>query len=44
MNGDDAGAFKMLHSYRGNTSKRVNITLDMSPNTEEYYNYIEYLD
>lgn len=44
VNGDDAGAFKMLHSYRGNTSKRVNITLDMSPDTEEYYNYIEYLD
>ena len=41
---DDAGAFKMLHAYRGNDSKRVNIKLNMSPDTEHYYNYIEYLD
>ena len=44
VNGDDAGAFKMLHAYRGNDSKRVNIKLNMSPDTEHYYNYIEYLD
>lgn len=44
VNGDDAGAFKMLHAYRGNDSKRVNIKLNMSPDTEYYYNYIEYLD
>ena len=44
VNSDDAGAFKMLHAYRGNDSKRVNIKLNMSPDTEHYYNYIEYLD
>lgn len=44
VNGNDAGAFKMLHAYRGNDSKRVNIKLNMSPDTEYYYNYIEYLD
>jgi len=43
VNGDDAGAFKIIHDYRGNDSKRVNIKLNMSPDAEHYYNHIEYL-
>lgn len=35
---------RCFHAYRGNDSKRVNIKLNMSPDTEHYYNYIEYLD
>lgn len=44
VDNDDAGAYKFIHSYRGNTTRRVNIKLNMSPATENYYNYIEYLD
>ena len=44
VEGDDAGAFKMIHDYRGNDSKEVNIKLNMSPDTKHYYNYIMYLN
>ena len=36
--------YKVIQSYRGQNTKRLNIKLNCSPQEESYYVYLEYLD
>ena len=36
--------YKVLQSYRGQNTKRINLTVNCSPEVENYYVYVEFLD
>lgn len=41
---DWAYHYKVVQAYRGQNTKRLNLTVNCSPQTDNYYVYVEYLD